>query len=394
MKKLTLFLCALCAGTVAFGQLKVQDDGKVVAYSSTTAPIGDAQVTVVTSNTDVGLNVKNTNDIATGIYGAAHSKPRWDSEKLIGVHGYVSNGSNTGITIGVKGVTQSDSGSGKNYGVYGAITPLNAFTLPNGAGILGYASQHMYPVLTARYAGYFVGDVNITTLLTVNTTTYTSDYRFKQNIASLNEKSTLNKLFELNPVSYNYKQRNIAAADSLGNAVEMPLYDEDSQLFKKKHYGLIAQEVRELYPDLVYEDGDGYLSVDYIGIIPLLISSVKDLKTEIDILKSNNTPVYQNNAPAKAPQQDILNETAALFQNTPNPFTENTEIAFYLPQSVTNAMLCVYDMNGKQLSQNVITQRGNSVFVVNGNEYGAGMYLYSLIADNQIIDTKRMILTK
>jgi len=60
----------------------------------------------------------------------------------------------------------------------------------------------------------------------------------------------------------------------------------------------------------------------------------------------------------------------------------------------SNAMLCVYDMNGRQLSQNIMTQRGSSVFVVNGNQYGAGMYLYSLIADNQIVDTKKMILTK
>ncbi len=57
-------------------------------------------------------------------------------------------------------------------------------------------------------------------------------------------------------------------------------------------------------------------------------------------------------------------------------------------------MLCVYDMNGKQLSQDIITERGNSIFVVSASEYGAGMYLYSLIADNQLIDTKRMILTK
>ena len=70
------------------------------------------------------------------------------------------------------------------------------------------------------------------------------------------------------------------------------------------------------------------------------------------------------------------------------------KLTLFLCALCAGTVACVYDMNGKQLSQNVITQRWNSVYIVNGNEYGAGMYLYSLIADNQVIDTKRMILTK
>ncbi|MDR1654211.1 MAG: hypothetical protein LBS01_11320 [Prevotellaceae bacterium] len=42
---------------------------------------------------------------------------------------------------------------------------------------------------------------------------------------------------------------------------------------------------------------------------------------------------------------------AELYQNAPNPFSENTEIGFYLPQTVSKAILCIYDMNGRQLWQ-------------------------------------------
>jgi len=364
-------------------QLEVQSDGKVVINPTYTP---DAQFTVNTSLIK-GIQVYNTS--------AVNAMP---PAYIVGVKGNSSASATTGslCAFGLWGETAGRNEYGRNIGVLGSLNYTDGPNTSNGAGIAGIAGNWQFlfgKTFSQKYAGYFAGDVEITTHLTANGMLLTSDFRYKQNIADLRQSET-NKLFRLNPVGYNLKQRYTEYTDSTGSRVQLGMFDESSQLFQKKHYGLIAQELREIYPDLVYEDGDGYLSVDYIGIIPLLISSVKELKAEIDELKRvNSTPVSQQNAPAK-PQETTSETVAALYQNTPNPFNENTEIAFYLPQSVTNAMLCVYDMNGKQLSQNVITQRGSGSFVVNGNQYGAGMYLYSLIADNQLIDTKRMILTK
>ena len=59
-----------------------------------------------------------------------------------------------------------------------------------------------------------------------------------------------------------------------------------------------------------------------------------------------------------------------------------------------DAALYIYDMNGTQISKHTLTQTGEGALTINANELQAGMYLYSLIADGQVIDTKRMILTK
>lgn len=83
-----------------------------------------------------------------------------------------------------------------------------------------------------------------------------------------------------------------------------------------------------------------------------------------------------------------------LKQNNPNPFTENTVIEYSLPETVQTASLYIYDMNGKQIEQIALTERGESSVTVNGGHLSAGMYLYSLIADGKVIDTKRMILIK
>ena len=83
-----------------------------------------------------------------------------------------------------------------------------------------------------------------------------------------------------------------------------------------------------------------------------------------------------------------------LFQNNPNPFTEETEVKCFIPTEISNADLYIYDMNGRQLEKRTISDRGNVSLTIKGGSLEAGIYLYSLITDGQVIDTKRMILTK
>ena len=46
----------------------------------------------------------------------------------------------------------------------------------------------------------------------------------------------------------------------------------------QKQFGLIAQDVQVIYPELVYQDPEGYLAINYTGLIPLLIESIKELR--------------------------------------------------------------------------------------------------------------------
>lgn len=50
-------------------------------------------------------------------------------------------------------------------------------------------------------------------------------------------------------------------------------------------YGVIAQEVQKEFPEMVSKGSDGYLTVDYIQLIPVIIESIRDLKNEVDSLK-------------------------------------------------------------------------------------------------------------
>ena len=49
--------------------------------------------------------------------------------------------------------------------------------------------------------------------------------------------------------------------------------------------GVIAQDVKEVLPEIVQERKDGYLAVDYPKLIPVLIEEVKRLGKEVEELK-------------------------------------------------------------------------------------------------------------
>ncbi len=70
--------------------------------------------------------------------------------------------------------------------------------------------------------------------------------------------------------------------------------------------GFIAQEVQKIFPELVQTDDKGFLSVNYIGLIPHLIEAVKELKKENAELKAND----KNLISRLQKLEDILNVSA------------------------------------------------------------------------------------
>jgi hypothetical protein len=92
-----------------------------------------------------------------------------------------------------------------------------------------------------------------------------SDIKMKRDIKPLS--LGLNTILQLKSYSYKWKEA-----------------DMDDNYY---HYGIIAQELYEVLPDLVRKgnDKDQLLSVNYIGLIPILINAVKDLKAENEALK-------------------------------------------------------------------------------------------------------------
>ena len=54
---------------------------------------------------------------------------------------------------------------------------------------------------------------------------------------------------------------------------------------EERNAGVIAQQVQKVLPEVVSEDKNGYLNVDYGGIVPLLLEAIKDLESRITYLE-------------------------------------------------------------------------------------------------------------
>jgi hypothetical protein len=177
--------------------------------------------------------------------------------------------------------------SGYNYAVYGTLLGDR-----NGAGIVGVVGT-AEPTIDGKYAGYFAGNVKTTGTLWTYDCIETSDERLKTNIRSissaLDEQTHLRNLLTLSAIKYNLR----SPAEYADYSISDTLTTEDfepahlKEQYTRERIGLSAQEIRELYPELVVEDSQGYLGVDYNGMIPILIEAIKEQQHYIEDLQAD-----------------------------------------------------------------------------------------------------------
>ena len=112
-------------------------------------------------------------------------------------------------------------------------------------------------------------------------TVTTSDERFKDNIKSL--EGSLQKVLNMRGVSYTWKTK-AEMAEIRG--VTPDSTDYNTRIQEGTQLGVIAQEIEKVVPEVVYTDEEGFKSVDYIKLTPVLIEAVKELKAEKDALQT------------------------------------------------------------------------------------------------------------
>jgi hypothetical protein len=215
-----------------------------------------------------------------------------------------------------------------------------------------------------------------------------SDGRFKKDIKE--DVSGLDFIRQLRPVSY--------TVDDVGLNKFLQVNDSSSISTQAKgvpvrQTGFIAQEVEALVKKSGYvfsgvdapeNENDPY-GIRYSEFVVPLVKAVQELSAQVQMLLAERESTNE---------KKDTNARTALLQNDPNPFDAETKIRMTLSDDVAYATIMIYNLEGKQLKTIEVPDRGDVQVEISGGELSAGMYLYSLIADGRMVDTKRMVLTK
>ena len=415
----------------------------IYGSGSTYGVVGSGSYGVYGSGSSYG--VYGTSSSSYGVFGTSGYLGVYGTGGSYGVYGYSSSGYGvtgssgylgvygTGTTYGLYGSGGSyglyayASASSGGYGVYGYNTGGSGVFgynggygygvgsyCENGSGVYGYSKNYVgvwgATGNSSSYAGYFAGNVYCTGSY------LGSDRSLKQNIKEFN--SAMSIINKLKPLQYEFRH------DGNYDMMNLPT---------GSHYGLIAQDVESVLPNLVKEtqfetnmgkrslaakpDPSGkpssantaeakgesinFKAVNYVELIPIMIKAMQEQQTvienqqkEIDELK-NVVSLSKNTGTSNTAVSKTADYSSGAYvkQNAPNPFSQNTAIQYYIPSTVKQAQLIVYGMDGSQIKSYTLKNGMNQVSI-SGGTLSSGQYIYSLVVDGKKIDSKNMVLTK
>ncbi|GAB4247744.1 MAG: hypothetical protein Tsb0034_27040 [Ekhidna sp.] len=125
------------------------------------------------------------------------------------------------------------------------------------------------------------GDITASGTITAPTIT-PSDRRLKADIQPL--ENTLENTLKMRGVSYHLK---------------------DPRKADRKHIGVIAQEVEEIYPEFVHTNAEGMKAVNYAQITAVLIEAIKELNTKVETLESENESLKASLAEVQSMKKNL-----------------------------------------------------------------------------------------
>ena len=322
---------------------------------------------------------------------------------------------NTGI--GSRGVLDQNTTGSSNTAVGSFALSLNTTAGNNTA--LGTNTSPTNTFISSSTAIGAGALVNLTSKIRLgNTTTTTvetqlnystvSDGRFKYNISESDVKG-LEFINLLRPVVYNFDTKKFQEFLTQNMPESMRRKYFENQDFNTsssiRQTGFIAQEVEKAAHTVGYnfnavhvpEAKDDNYSLAYSEFVVPLVKAVQELSKQNEELKKEMNElkalIKANSNIEGFIKISESNATAQLFQNIPNPFNQSTIIKYSIPSTAKRAMINIISSGGTKMKEFDLKSKAGHSIEISGGQLSPGAYIYSLIVDDVLIDSKQMILT-
>jgi Chaperone of endosialidase/Head domain of trimeric autotransporter adhesin len=231
--------------------------GNAKSYAEYAVAIGTGAKAKSQNSTAIGFGAETTAPLtfSYGLNTVAHS---WEMTALGMNNDTTSNPGAKNSNLGTQPLLVV--GNGTNY----MTDRKNALMILRN-GNMGIMNSNPTEALEVNGNGKFAGMVSASCgVLTC------SDIRFKKNLKNL--ENSLSKIGQLKGVSYEWR------------IDEFP----KRKFNDKNQIGLIAQDVEGIFPELVHTDKEGYKSVDYAHLTPVLVEAIKELSNQVKTLQDQN----------------------------------------------------------------------------------------------------------
>lgn len=159
-----------------------------------------------------------------------------------------------------------------------------------------------------------------------------------------------------------------------------------------KALGLSVDDLEEVLPEAIRHDPEGMVYINYSAIIPVLVEAFKEQQQIIDLLQKEIDEL-KTNTKGYSETRDGEAYKSVLYQNMPNPTNASTIIECFIESYPQKSIIAVYDLNGLQLKEYPVDHQGKNIVTIEADEFKPGIYMYSLLVDGKLIDTKRMVIT-
>ena len=141
---------------------------------------------------------------------------------------------------------------------------------------------------------------------------------------------------------------------------------------ERYEYGFIAQEMEKVMPSLVFTGENGYKSVDYLGVVPVLVEAVKEQKKLINSQSERIDEVLN--------ELNKLDKTKSCKLKIDN-LDNCVNFKYHLNSEVVNSSINLYTINGVLVKQ-INLKSDSGIELIYKHEIPSGIYFYNFICDD------------
>lgn len=212
----------------------------------------------------------------------------------------------------------------------------------------------------------------------------------------------LDNIMGLNVVEYNMKMSSNSRNDDILiylNEEEKDAYlkyleEKEAQLRAQRRIGLLPDELRAVFPQVVHVEQDGTVGINYLDLVPVLFCCIQELKIQLDSRTEKMVDIMMSRGAGPSSVREIRAAIGnTLLSVAPSSVNEPAQVRFLLSDDATDAYVTVTDMGGIVMTKVPVSPSDTSVSI-SSNSLVEGIYLCSLIVNGQNIGNKRLVKTK